>query len=323
VNILICTTEHNDARRALLEALSGHNVVLRRPAEVSDSLPIADVIIPFTQRIGADELASGNFAFVQQFGAGVEGIDLKAAGAAGVFVANVPAGLYGNADSVAEHAIMLMLALSRRLNYVRQDIVAGRVSDPAGKSLYHKRCCLVGLGDIGVEIARRLHPFGMLLTAVRRNPAQPVYADLRFERILPMDKLGEAMAESDYVVLSLPQTPETVNIINQTSIRSMKPGSFLINVGRGGLIDPDALVSALADGHLAGAGLDVFWQEPVDPAHPLFDYNVIATPHVAGVTDSSCAGIAGAISENIRLFKRGEQPKHLLTNPISLRTRLT
>jgi phosphoglycerate dehydrogenase-like enzyme len=312
MNVLICTNKHNDARNALTAALSGHNLIVCPVEDAVSHLNEADVVVPFTKFIGEYDLAKGTFGFVQQFGAGVDNIDILAATAAGVFVANVPAGLYGNADSVAEHAIMFMLALSRRLNFVRQEMLDGRLSDPAGISLLRKTCCLVGLGDIGVEIARRLHPFGMQLTAVRRNPSQPVYADLHFDAIMPMDKLEEAMSQADYVILTLPHNAETHNIIDKSSIRSMKRGSYLINVGRGGLVDPNALLEVLADGHIAGAGLDVFWEEPVDFRHPIFGYNVIATPHVAGVTDSSCAGIAGAIAENVSRYQRGERPKHQL-----------
>jgi phosphoglycerate dehydrogenase-like enzyme len=99
----------------------------------------------------------------------------------------------------------------------------------------------------------------------------------------------------------------------------MKPGVYLINVARGGLLDPDALLAALKSGHVAGAGLDVFWEEPVDMSHPIFKENVIATPHTAGVTDISYEGIAKAFAENMRRYAAGETPLYLATAPARLR----
>ena len=108
-------------------------------------------------------------------------------------------------------------------------------------------------------------------------------------------------------------------MIDQAALAAMKPGAFLINVARGGLVDPDALLAALEQGHLAGAGLDVFWEEPVDPQHPLFRQNVIATPHLAGVTDAFFAGGAQIYVENVRRYARGETPLHTVNAPSRLR----
>ncbi len=310
MNILLCTQKFQDARRVLLDVLKDHNCIECAPSEIFEHLPSADVVIPFATPFGPREIKAGRFGLLQQFGVGIERIDVGAATEAGVWVCNVPGALFGNADSVAEHAIMLMLALSRRLNFVRQDIRERRVNEPAGFALLHKTCCLVGLGDIGVEMARRLLPFGMRLTAVRRQPRLPVYADLRFDAIYGIDELPQAVEGADYVVLMLPQTPETHHIVNAEVLARMKPGAFIVNVGRGALIDHDALHDALKSGHIAGAGLDVFWEEPVDPDHPIFEQNVIATPHVAGVTDSSVDGIAASVVENIQRHEVGQTPRN-------------
>ena len=109
-------------------------------------------------------------------------------------------------------------------------------------------------------------------------------------------------------MLALPVTPATLGIINTTTLGQMKKSAFLINVGRGPVIDHDALVSALANGTIAGAGLDVFWDEPTDPDDPLFHYNVVATPHTAGVTDLSYNSIARGLAANVNRLRAGEPP---------------
>ena len=121
--------------------------------------------------------------------------------------------------------------------------------------------------------------------------------------------------------MARPAGPGRFHMIGSREIAAMKPGVFLVNVARGGLLDPDALLSALRSGHVAGAGLDVFSQEPVDMSHPLFSENVIATPHIAGVTDVSYEGIARAFAGNIRRYAAGETPLYLANAPTFLRSR--
>ena len=114
-------------------------------------------------------------------------------------------------------------------------------------------------------------------------------------------------------------TPDRFHLFGEQEITAMKKGAFIINVARGGLLDPDALLAALRSGQVAGAGLDVFWEEPVDMTHPIFRENVIATPHIAGVTDVSYEGIALAFAENVRRYKAGETPLYLANAPARLR----
>jgi phosphoglycerate dehydrogenase-like enzyme len=302
-------------REALVKELTDQTVFTCFYDQVQNYVDNVDVIVPCKAKITKELLEKCSFGFIQPFGVGTDNIDIDAAAQQGIWVSNVPAALYGNADSVAEHAIMFMLSLSRRLNFVRDEINRKRLSEPMGQAMLRKTCCLVGLGDIGVEIARRLQPFGMTLTAVRRNPSLPISADLRFEKIYSMREIDDAVANADYTVISLPHTPETHGLFSRDLLSSMKHGAYLINVGRGGVIDPDSLLDALKYGWIAGAGLDVFWEEPVDPNHPIFEYNVIATPHVAGVTDTSLTGIVMSMADNIRRFERGEMPKHVLNMP--------
>jgi len=116
------------------------------------------------------------------------------------------------------------------------------------------------------------------------------------------------LRKSDFVVLCLPVTAESNNLMNSETFASMRSGAFLINLSRGGLVDPDALLNALASGQIAGAGLDVFWEEPPDPNHSIFHYNVLATPHIAGSTDVSMRGIVKVVAENIRRVDKNMRP---------------
>ena len=120
------------------------------------------------------------------------------------------------------------------------------------------------------------------------------------------EDMEQLLGRSDYVVLCLPLTPESRNMMGRHTFDMMKGDSFLINLSRGGLVDRSALEDALASDKIGGAGLDVFWEEPPDPDDPIFKYNVLATPHIAGTTDVSIRGIVKAVAENIRRLETGQ-----------------
>jgi phosphoglycerate dehydrogenase-like enzyme len=249
------------------------------------------------------------------FGVGLDAVDVGAATDAGVWVARVPSRGTGNAESVAEHALLLMLALSRRLPQAQAALAAGIVGDPPGAALLGKTACIVGLGDIGSALAARLRACGMRLIAVRRRPEQSGVAALGVERVYGPDGLHEALAQADYIVLCVNYDAASHHLIDRAAFAAMKPGAYVVNIARGGLVDPDALLDALDSGRVAGAGLDVFWTEPPDPTHPIFAHNVIATPHVAGVTDASYDGIAHAVAANIVRYADGEAPLFAVNAP--------
>ena len=122
------------------------------------------------------------------------------------------------------------------------------------------------------------------------------------------DSLDILLKQSDYVVLCLPLNSDSQGLINEDAFKKMKKGSFLINVSRGGLVDYRALKTALKEKIIAGAGLDVFWEEPPDSADDIFKYNIMATPHIGGATDISMQGIAASVAENIDRIARGKVP---------------
>lgn len=318
VNILVASDGYGEARRRLGPLVPHDRIVSCGPSELAASLRDVDVVIPYVAVVDAAAIGAGTFGLVQQFGVGLETTDVAAATDAGVWVARVPSRGVGNAESVAEHAVLLMLALSRRWPSGAR-IGERPMGEPSGLALHGKTACIIGLGDIGSALAVRLRPFGMRLIAVRRRPDELGAPELGVERVYGPDELAEAVARADYVALCVNYDAASHHLIGARALAAFKPGSFLINVARGGLVDHDALARELAGGRIAGAGLDVFWSEPPDLAHPLFAHNVIATPHVAGVTDVSYDGIARVVAENIERYRRGEAPLHAVNEPKRVR----
>jgi len=288
LKVLFCDRGYSESRRRLGPLMPDCDLVTCDKNEVRAQVRGADVVVPYGAAIGPDVIKAGSFGLVQQFGVGLETVDVETATSAGVWVARVPSSQTGNAESVAEHAILLMLALSRGLcsSHMADALANCTIGEPAGMALAGKSACIIGLGGVGSELGLRLQAFRMRLTGVRM-------------RLLVGNR----------------------HLIDRAALQAMKRGTFLINIARGGLVDTAALEEALAAGHLAGAGLDVVEDEPIPPDHPLLRHYVLLTPHIAGVTDSSYTGIARAVAENIQRYARGERPLHTVNTPASPRWR--
>ncbi|MGC8605855.1 MAG: NAD(P)-dependent oxidoreductase, partial [Desulfomonilaceae bacterium] len=225
--------------------------------------------------------------------------------------ANVQSDISGNADSVAEIGIYLMIGLSRDFKNMNLNIAERKVGVPRGKALSGKTVGLVGLGGIGRSLVKRLKAFDVKIIGVKRTDQLNVKDELGLEWVGTPKQMMELLNLSDYVVLCLPLTHENRYMMNWQAFNEMKRDAFLINLSRGGLVDHDAMLDALASGKIAGAGLDVFWEEPPDPQDPIFQYNVLATPHVGGVTDISIQGIVKVVVENISRLEKGQEPLYL------------
>ncbi len=274
-----------------------------------ESLADADVLIPTMCPVTGEMLAESNrLRLIQQCGAGLEGVDIEAAAKKNIWVANVPTGISGNADSVAEIGIYFMIGLSRNYRQMAQSLAVGKMGEPQGISLKGKTVGIIGLGGIGRALAARLSPFGVQLMGIKRRDHRQTMRELGLKWVGTPDDLPELLAGSDFVVLALPATSATLNLIDSDAFSSMKKEAFLINLSRGGLVNRAALEAALETGQIAGAGLDVFWDEPPDPADPVFTHNVMATPHIGGVTDLSMRGIVKVVAENIRRVENNKKP---------------
>ncbi|MFH1383072.1 MAG: D-2-hydroxyacid dehydrogenase [Chloroflexota bacterium] len=173
--------------------------------------------------------------------------------------------------------------------------------------LRSKTVGIVGLGNIGREVARLAKAFGMKVLATRRSAkasSRARYVDL----LLPSDKLPQLLAESDFVVLTLPQTPETIKLIGEKELRAMKPTAYLVNIARGGIIDEAVLIRALEGHWIAGAGLDVFETEPLPPASKLWQIpNAILSPHIAGGMADYNTRATAVFCDNLRRYADGKK----------------
>lgn len=280
-----------------------------------DSLKGVDVLIPTMCSVSQELLKTANqLRLIQQCGSGLEMVDLDAAKRRNIRVANVPTDISGNADSVAELGIYMIIGLSRDVRGMSKSLTEQKMGQPQGRALNGRTVGLIGLGGIGRALVKRLHPFGVRLIGIKRENPQPAMKELGLDWAGGTEDLKELLARSDFVVLCLPVTAESKNMINRDAFSSMKKDAFLINLSRGGLIDRDALEEALSSGKIAGAGLDVFWEEPPDPNDLIFKQNVMATPHIAGSTDVSMQGIVKVVAENIQRLEKNIDPLYMVVS---------
>lgn len=290
--------------------LPGHEFIAEGCFEIKDLSGI-DILIPTMSRVTREILKTADkLQLIQQCGAGLELVDVNAAREQEIFVANVPSGVSGNADSVAELAIYLMIGLSRNVEMMKQSLEKRIMGGPMGFALKGRTVGIVGLGGIGKSLIDRLKPFGVKLIGIKQSNPVQAQRELKLDWVGGPDDLETLLGQSDYVVLCLPLNSSSQGLINHNTLKLMKPSAFLINVSRGGLVDYESLKSALKAKSIAGAGLDVFWEEPPDPTDDIFQYNLMATPHVGGATDISVQGIAAAVAKNINRVANGEIPIH-------------
>jgi phosphoglycerate dehydrogenase-like enzyme len=211
------------------------------------------------------------------------------------------AGVY--AVPMADHVLAMMLYFSRRFHVLGRNQFQHTWTDwneRRGDELNEKTVGIIGLGGIGQEIARRAKGFGMRVLATRKRPALPAEFT---DEVRGIDALPWLLWEADYVVLCPPLTTITSQMIGERELAMMKPSAYLFNVGRGGLIDEPALIRALEQGVLAGAGLDVFEQEPLPADSPLWGLpNVLVTPHDAGSSPRSHERFLNLFLENLRRY---------------------
>lgn len=280
----------------------------------------AEVLLSMTEVSRAMLESLPNLALVQTVSTGYEGVDIDSATELGIWVSYAPSFETGNADSVAEHAIMLMLGVSRQIHvaqaYLRNHRLARPINDLALKG---KSVCIIGLGAIGMRLATLLRPFGVELRAVDRRPERAP-ADIPTR---PFADLLASVSDADYVVLCVRADRQNQHLIDKEVLATMRSGSILINIARGSLVDEVALVFALRSGHLAGAGLDVLEREPADPSNPLLALpNAFVTPHLAGFTDLNFTGTVAYMAKVVEQFRAGERISSLINAPLMPRRAL-
>jgi phosphoglycerate dehydrogenase-like enzyme len=247
--------------------------------------------------------------FIQSIGAGTDQFPRDDLAQRGIRLASARG---VNARAVAEHAMALILALSRRLPEARDNqakrVWRGMIGDLAEREdeLGGKTLLVVGLGDIGGRLARLAKAFDMQVIGLRRDPATGQGAADAVHR---MDQLNSLLPAADFVALTCPLTKETENLVNEEAFGRMKPSAHLVNVARGRVVDEAALVEALSARRIAGAGIDVTAEEPLAPSSPLWGMShVLITPHTAGETRRYEDNVIDILRDNLGRLWRGEEP---------------
>lgn len=282
------------------------------PAEVLAASDILVAVAPVTDEMMAH---APRLRFIQKWGTGYEKIDTAAAERHGIVVA-ITAG--ANANTIAEHAIVLMMTVMRRIVVADRAIREGRWIPaelrPQSRSLFGKTVGIVGFGNIGKAVARQLRGFEAEILYFDPRGRTPNDEELN-ATCLP---LAEVLARSDVVTLHCPGGSANHHLMNSDTIAVMKPGAVLINAARGELIVEEALVEALRSGHLSGAGLDVFNEEPLRAGSPLREMdNVVLTPHAAGSVMDDIPPMARHALSNVLRFLAGEAipPADMIVDP--------
>jgi phosphoglycerate dehydrogenase-like enzyme len=306
-----------------------HAAVCTEERALADALPTADVLVAEAAEITRAHVAAApRLRFIQKFGRDPGNIDLAAARERGIPVANL---LRVSSLSAADNMLALVLALARKLVPAHQAVVARRdpklppkfPTDPP-RNLYNwagirglrilaeQTLGLIGLGENSGEIARRARAFGMRVLYYKRRRLPPeTEAELGGVEYVALDRL---LAESDFVSLHVPYGPATEKMIGPEALAKMKPGAFLINTARGGLVDEQALYEALRSGRLGGAGLDVYRYEPIPPDCPLLELdNVVWAPHTCGGEPAFLLREVETVMDNIARVLRGEPPVGLVS----------
>src|SRR5258705_3894314 len=281
----------------LFQSQPGWNTIVSNPKEYAQHLADADaLLVRSAVQVTREVLAQApKLRVIGRAGVGVDNVDLDAATAAGVLVMNTPG---GNAVSVAEHTLALMLAMARYIPQATISTKSGKWEKKKflGSELRGKTLGIVGLGSIGCEVVKRARAFEMRILAHDPYVTSQLARDLNVELV----GLKDLYANSDYITLHVSLTPETEGLLSGEAFRQMKPGVRIVNCARGELIDDAALRAAVESGKVAGAALDAFHTEPPPAGFPLFALEpILATPHIGGSTEEAQEIVGVRIAEQV------------------------
>ncbi len=291
-----------------------YEVLLEKAKEVDALTPL------LTDRIDCNLLSQAkNLRIVAQLAVGYDNIDVECATRLGIYVTNTPGVL---TEATAELTWALILSVARRIveadHYVRwgewyRTKTGWHPLMMLGVELKGKTLGIIGLGRIGRRVAEIGKAFGMRIIYYDRHRDENVEKTLGVE----YRSLDEVLSESDIVTIHVPLTKETYHMINEERLKKMKRTAILINTARGAVIDTNALVKALREGWIAGAGLDVFEEEPLPPNHPLTAFkNVVLLPHIGSATTEARHAMAELVAENLIAFYHGREPPTLVNKDV-------
>ncbi len=303
---------------SLLEQRSDFRVERYHPAisapDLQERLRDASAIaLSFTRFDRAAAEAAPSLQVAARLGVGFDAVDVPALTERGIPLMVVG---IANARSVAEHAVYFMFALAKQSQGMDRRVRAGIGHDRKGAlpgEVFGKTVLVVGFGRIGSRTAPRCQALGMHVLAYDPLLPAQVIRDAGFE---PVADLDAALPRADFVTIHCPKSADTIDLFDAARLARMKPGAYLVNTARGGIVNEAALADALRAGQLAGAGLDVFDPEPPDPSHPLLHLDsVIASPHMAGITEESWVAMAVMTAENILGVLDGSPNRDNAVNP--------
>lgn len=317
--VIVTRRWHEDVEKVLLERYDttlnedDHSMSV---AELQQALREADAVLPTVcdkvtaEVLGIDDMRA---KFMGSNGVGFNHIDLEAAKAAGLTVTNTPEVL---TDCTADLAMALLLAVARRVGEGERHLRNGewtgwRPTHMMGTSVTGKTLGLIGMGRIARAVAQRAHHgFGMKI--VFSDPYPPKPEDIADLDAVACSSAEEVYAQADFVSLHCPATPDTFHLIDEAALKAMQPHAFLINTARGDVIKETALVEALQNGEIAGAGLDVFEKEPAVSPALLEMENVVLLPHLGSATSETRRAMGMRVVENLDAFFNGETPRDKL-----------
>ncbi|MEZ4668029.1 MAG: C-terminal binding protein [Anaerolineae bacterium] len=275
-------------------------------AELLELVPQADAILTCFKKVSPEVVRAGSkLQVIGRYGIGVDNIAVEEATRLGIPVTNVPAYCL---DEVAEHTLALLLACARNIAHYNSAVRSGDWALNSQRRLFrlHGRALgIIGFGKIGQTLAQRALGFGLRVLAYDPHVDEAVIRHNGCDMV----GLDELLARADFVSLHTPLNPSTQHLMNAERLQRMKPTAFLINTARGGLVDHEALLQALREGWIAGAGLDVFEGEPLAADHPLLAQpNLIATPHTAFYSEESLVELQTKAAQNVAAILAGRRP---------------
>lgn len=310
INILILTDSLfnvNDEQKKLITDIAENAVVTVVPNKSATGEMIAEAEIIFGLPKPADLKNAKNLRWLQLVSAGADKyIDKNLYANRDIILTN-SSGVYG--IPIAEHVFAMILAFNRNLQeytLLKQEKRWHVINEV--REFYGSTVGVIGLGDIGREVAKRAKALGAKVIALKKNPSgKPDYVD----QLYLTEEIDEVLKQSDYVILTLPATNKTRGIISEERLRIMKPNAFLVNIGRGELICQEALVKALKNNWIAGAGLDVTTPEPLPEDNPLWELsNVMITQHSSGISKENDARRLNIFLDNLKRYLNNEKLKN-------------
>ena len=311
--ILVADSLADDGLRRLRQAGEVEVRTGLTEAQLVEAIPAFDaLVVRSATKVGEKVLEAGRrLRVVGRAGVGVDNIDIDAATRRGILVVNAPR---GNITAAAEHTIGLLLAVARWIPQADASVRRGEWQRArfTGVEIRGKTLGIVGLGNIGTEVAKRAQ--GLEMDVIAFDPVVPQERAEQFN--VELVGLEELLGRADFITVHAPLTEKTRGLIGPRQLAQMKPGSRLVNAARGGIVDEAALAAALAKGQLAAAAADVFEEEPVSAGNPLLQLpNFIATPHIAASTEEAQTSVAFDVAEEVAAVLNGELPRYSVNAP--------